>query len=232
VVEIRDVSYTEAWENPADHLFSENDVPLVDEYDAIMRDIHIFHAFSPAELNKRVDAAMTLPDTFWLRIRNGRIKTRTNLAGGYIEGAQERIEGQIDLLREFGVAEWIPDCRAIYSVHDTPQSFISHEHRVDLQMHVDDRECECRQRDALRSADAFWQTTMGRKSSILLPRVGIWLVRTPLTHEIRTRKTPNRNPVERPSYPASVPKQISAPILTTSLSTDSPLERKSTSMDT
>ena len=107
-----------------------------------MRDIYIFHAFSPSEINKRLDAAMGLPDTFMLSLKNGNVRTPTNLAGGPIEGANERIEGQVNLLQEFGATKWIPDCRAIYSVHDTPQSFISFEHRADLQMRVDDRECE------------------------------------------------------------------------------------------
>lgn len=107
-----------------------------------MRDIYIFHAFSPSEINKRLDAAMELPDTFMLSIKNGNIRTRTNLANGPIVGANERIEGQVNLLQEFGAIKWIPDCRAIYSVHDTPRSFISFEHRSDLQMRVDDRECK------------------------------------------------------------------------------------------
>lgn len=124
------------------YVHSENNVPLVDEYDSIMRDIYIFHAFSPSELNKRVDAAMQHADTFTISLNDGNIRTRTPYAMDHIEGAKARIEGQVDLLREFGVTNWIPDCRAVYSVHDTPQSLVGYEHRIDLESLIEDRECE------------------------------------------------------------------------------------------
>jgi hypothetical protein len=117
-------------------------VPLVDEYDSIMRDVYLFHAFAPSEMHRRINAAMELPDTFSLSIKNGNIRTRTNYADQPIHGGFERIAGQVDLLKEFGVAKWIPDCRAVYSLHDTPQSFIGFDHRADLEMHAIDRECK------------------------------------------------------------------------------------------
>lgn len=119
---------------------SENKVPLVDEYDSIMRDIYIFHAFPPSELNRRIDDAMNLPDTFTLSLKNGNIRSRSSDANDIV-GGNERIEGQINLLQEFGAASWIPDCRAVYSLHDTPQSLVAYEYKMDLEMRVDDREC-------------------------------------------------------------------------------------------
>ncbi|KAJ9096751.1 hypothetical protein QFC21_005021 [Naganishia friedmannii] len=118
----------------------ENNVPLVDEYDSIMRDVYLFHAFAPSEMHRRINAAMELPDTFSLSIKNGNIRTRTNYADQPIEGGLERVSGQVDLLKEFGVNKWIPDCRVVYSLHDTPQSFIGFDHRADLEMHAIDRE--------------------------------------------------------------------------------------------
>lgn len=87
---------------------------------------------------------MDIPDTFSLSIKNGNIRTRTNYADQPIEGGFERVSGQVELLKEFGVNQWIPDCRVVYSLHDTPQSFISFDHRADLEMHAIDRECKDR----------------------------------------------------------------------------------------
>jgi hypothetical protein len=108
--------------------YSENNVPLVDEYDSIMRDVYIFHAFAPSEMHTRINAAMDIPDTFSLSIKNGNIRTRTNYADQPIEGGFERVSGQVELLKEFGVNQW----------------FISFDHRADLEMHAIDRECKDR----------------------------------------------------------------------------------------
>jgi hypothetical protein len=124
-----------------------------------MRDIYIFHAFPPSALNKLVDDAMQLPDTFAITLKKGNIRTRSNDANQHIVGGNERIEGQVNLLQEFGVSTWIPDCRAVYSLHDTPQSLVGYEFKVDLEMRVDDRECE--------SAELQW----GLSYSLFRPRI-------------------------------------------------------------
>ncbi|KAJ9105552.1 hypothetical protein QFC19_003534 [Naganishia cerealis] len=147
----------------------ENKVPLVDEYDSIMKDMYMYHAFSPSDLHKRLNAAMRIPDTFSISIKQGNIRARSNFENGSIEGADERIEGQIELLKEFGVSKWIPDCKAVYSVHDTPQSFISFAHKSDLEMHVDDHEYYDTDSEELDTSEKGWSVACAYTSNARKP---------------------------------------------------------------
>ncbi|KAL7425261.1 hypothetical protein Q5752_000949 [Cryptotrichosporon argae] len=114
----------------------EHGVELPDEYDQIERDLKPFRALHPRDLKARIDAASRLQDTYTLKVRHGSI--RTSSAFGDIHGADQRLEGQTELLRP--VAKWINDFAVVYSVHDTPSVVLSDEHRRDLLEHADEDE--------------------------------------------------------------------------------------------
>ena len=120
----------------------ENDVQLPDEYDQINADLALFRALSPAELNRRVGDALGYPDTFHVIVEDGQVVTGGTFAESEIEGAQDRMSGQVDLLAEFDIISWLPDFRAVFGVHDTPLGFIGSDHRSDLLNAVEDGECE------------------------------------------------------------------------------------------
>lgn len=107
----------------------ENDVQLPDEYDQINEDLKIFRALSPRELAKRIEKAARQQDTFEITIIDGEISNRTT--GALFDGAVDRVAGQVDLLNDFDI-DWIPDMKAVYGLHDTPQGFIGWELRRDL----------------------------------------------------------------------------------------------------
>ncbi|KAJ9114711.1 hypothetical protein QFC22_005587 [Naganishia vaughanmartiniae] len=117
-----------------------HNVPLVDEYDNIMRDIGIFAAFTPRELNNRLHEASKLPDTFTLSFQDGRITTERTLGKIPPSEGNGRIKGQVDLLVDYDIASWVPDCRMAISLHDHPRTFIGYEHRADLVGRTEERE--------------------------------------------------------------------------------------------
>jgi hypothetical protein len=114
-------------------------VQLPDEYDQINHDLLPFRALSPSDLNRRLDLASRMPDTFTLRIRRGSLRTSVSF-GDEIYGANERLEGQADLVKH--VAKDLGDLTAVYSVHDSARVVISYGHRRDLLEHVDEEECK------------------------------------------------------------------------------------------
>lgn len=97
---------------------------------------------SPSELNRRVADALEYPDTFHLIVEGGQVVTGGTFAESEIEGAHDRMSGQVDLLEEFGIVSWLPDFRAVFGVHDTPVGFIGSDHRSDLTNAFEDGECE------------------------------------------------------------------------------------------
>ncbi|KAK4686098.1 hypothetical protein P7C73_g4039, partial [Tremellales sp. Uapishka_1] len=114
----------------------EHDVPLPDEYDRIHIDLLPFRALSPSTINSRVARASQLPDTYTLKIKHGSLRTFATY--GNIQGANERLEGQTDLIRP--IAHWLGDLEVVYSVHDTPTNLIGWDHRRELLEHVEDGE--------------------------------------------------------------------------------------------
>ncbi|KAJ9111349.1 hypothetical protein QFC19_001117 [Naganishia cerealis] len=117
-----------------------HNVPLVDEYDNIMRDLSLFGAFSPKELNKRLDRSSKLPDTFTLSFHGGKISTERTQGKIPAGEGNSRIAGQVDLLKEFDVASWLSDCRLAISLHDDPRTLIGYEHRSELISRVEELE--------------------------------------------------------------------------------------------
>ena len=122
--------------------FRENNVQLPDEYDQINDDLALFRALSPAELNSRIADAMEYDDTFHLIVQDGTISVGGTFSDDMIEGATDRMSGQVELLEEFNITGWLPDLRAVFGVHDTPLGFIGADHRSDLLNAVDDDECK------------------------------------------------------------------------------------------
>ncbi|EIW69878.1 hypothetical protein TREMEDRAFT_61649 [Tremella mesenterica DSM 1558] len=116
----------------------DNEVPLPDEYDRIHHDLLPFRALSPADLNKRIERAANLPDTYTLRVKSGSVRTSATYNSEAIWGADFRLEDQAELLRP--ISRWIGDMSVVYSVHDTASSVVSWDHRRELIEHVEEGE--------------------------------------------------------------------------------------------
>lgn len=110
----------------------EHNVSLPDEYDQINRDLLLFRGLAPADLRARVERMASAPDTFTLVVRNKAIRLRSTYQASRIGGADDRVDGQVQLLTEFGLQKWLPDFQATYSVHDTATGLIDYHHRSDL----------------------------------------------------------------------------------------------------
>jgi hypothetical protein len=126
---------------------SENNVELPDEYDRIHLDMAPFRAYSPSAIAQHMESASNMADTFILRVKRGVVRLmsvndREDADQGAMDGAQERMDGQLSMLRD--VARWIPDMTAVWGLHDTPQIIIAHDHRRELQDFYEDGECEYR----------------------------------------------------------------------------------------
>nr|ODN77252.1 hypothetical protein L203_06332 [Cryptococcus depauperatus CBS 7841] len=114
-----------------------HNVSLPDEYDQIHNDILPFFALSPSTLIRRISEAAQLPDTYTLSIKHGSLRARSAYSRR-IEGADQRLEGQAMLIRD--VAKWLPDTTLVFSVHDTPRSVVSWDHRRELLERIGDDE--------------------------------------------------------------------------------------------
>lgn len=97
---------------------------------------------SPKELAARVERASQLPDTFTLSVTDHTVRSSVGYSAD-IWGADERLQGQVGLLENFGIQAWMPDFKAVYGIHDTPRALIEYSHRKDLLDRVEDDECEC-----------------------------------------------------------------------------------------
>lgn len=80
-------------------------------------------------------------DTFTLIVQNGSLETAAMFDDNQINGADMRLQQQVELVQD--VVRWLPDLRAVWSVHDTPSSIISYQHRAELIERVEDNDCEC-----------------------------------------------------------------------------------------
>ncbi|GFZ52429.1 hypothetical protein JCM24511_10202 [Saitozyma sp. JCM 24511] len=116
----------------------ENNVTLPDEYDQIDRDLLPFRSLSWRDLNRRVDRASRLPDTYTLQVENGSLSASVSFEEHEIYGSKERVEGQTALIGP--ISHELEDFRAVYWVHDTPSVLISHGHRSELRQYLDEEE--------------------------------------------------------------------------------------------
>lgn len=118
---------------------SDNNVQLPDEYDQIDKDLVPFRALHPNDILKRVAKAASEPDTFTIKVRRGLVRTSASV-NGYDELHMSRRTGQYELIRP--IAKYLPDMTVVYTVHDTPSNFVSHEHKEELLEHIEEDECE------------------------------------------------------------------------------------------
>ncbi|WOO79768.1 Beta-1,2-xylosyltransferase 1 [Vanrija pseudolonga] len=106
----------------------DNNVQMPDEYDQIERDMRPFYALQSKDLRERIDMHSNDKDTYTIKVTNGKITTTAQYKDEAIHHA--RLKSQLDLIKD--VAQWIPDMKAIYTVHDTPMSLINWDHRVEI----------------------------------------------------------------------------------------------------
>jgi hypothetical protein len=121
---------------------SDHDVQLPDEYDHINQDLYIYRSLSPSRLRSAITHASTLPDTFTISVVSGRLRTRSTYSPD-LSGAFERLDGQVSLLKDFGIDKWLEDVQVVFGIHDTPTGFIAWDLRRELMDRVEDRECAC-----------------------------------------------------------------------------------------
>lgn len=112
---------------------------MPDEYDQIERDMRPFYALQPRDLRERIEMHSNDKDTYTIKVTNGKITTTAQYKDEGIHHA--RLKSQLDLIKD--VAQWIPDMKAIYTVHDTPMSLINWDHRVEIADRLEEDECEC-----------------------------------------------------------------------------------------
>lgn len=127
---------------------------MPDEYDQINNDLAPFWALRPTDLRDRISQASVASDSYTLRIKRGLLRTfQTYNPSPLYEG---RRDGQVDLIAP--IAKYLPDMVAVYTVHDTPQTLISWEHRQDIWEHIADGECEycCYDCRTAASWDCSW----------------------------------------------------------------------------
>ncbi|TXT03887.1 hypothetical protein VHUM_04310 [Vanrija humicola] len=114
----------------------DNNVQMPDEYDQIERDMAPFYALHPKDLRDRIDMHSGDKDTYTIKITNGKISTTAQYKDEAIHHA--RLKSQLELIQD--VAQWIPDMKAIYTVHDTPMSLIDWDHRVEIASRLEEGE--------------------------------------------------------------------------------------------
>jgi hypothetical protein len=106
----------------------ENNVLLPDEYDQIHRDLEHFWALHPEDMRKLELAYEDHRDSYTLGksghhpISIVNASLNENAMQGYLQFASE----MIDTLQP--VQDWIPDFRAVFSPHDTPDLPVSYQH--------------------------------------------------------------------------------------------------------
>jgi hypothetical protein len=118
----------------------ENKVRLPDEYDQINKDMYLFRAIKPEDLMKHVEEAASMDDTFTIKVKGRALRTRGTYDSEEIGGADARLQGQVELIMDYGIEKWTGDFQAVYGIHDTPQGFIGWDHRADLLELVEDGE--------------------------------------------------------------------------------------------
>ena len=84
--------------------------------------------------------ASNRPDTFTLKINNGDITSTRSSAVTGLRGGNDRVSGQLDFIK--ALASDLEGLEVVYSVHDTPSVLLGWEHRQELNMLVEEGECE------------------------------------------------------------------------------------------
>lgn len=108
---------------------------MIDEFDLIERDLHVFRALTPESLHKRVEYMREKFDMTWgIRIENGQMTREGPLAH------HDRAKGVRDLVKRF--LHEVPDMLMWYNGHDIARTMIPWEEKDRLEQLVEDGRCE------------------------------------------------------------------------------------------
>jgi hypothetical protein len=108
---------------------------MIDEFDLIERNLHVFRAISPESLRQRTDyLAEHVGFTWGVRVQNGRTSTEGELAH------HDRARGVVQLMRRF--QHELSDMLMWYNGHDNARIMIPWEERARLEQLVAKGQCE------------------------------------------------------------------------------------------
>jgi hypothetical protein len=120
----------------------------------INKDLQLFWGLSSRDVRHRNEKASKWQDTFTLKVQNGMVDATKHYRAQGIH--DKRFAGQLGVMNE--IAEYLPDMTVVYSVHDTPRTVISWEHRQDILLQIEDGVCEY-QCDPCGTSPRRWRTT-------------------------------------------------------------------------
>lgn len=107
---------------------------MIDEFDLIERDLHVYRALSPASLRRRTDyLAANVDHTWGIRIQGGKSSSEGELAH------HDRARGVQHLMRRF--VHELPDMLMWYNGHDNARIMIPWEERSRLEHLVAQGQC-------------------------------------------------------------------------------------------
>jgi beta-1,2-xylosyltransferase len=137
---------------------------LPDEYDRIHLDLAPFWALPRAEMRKRVREAMDLKETFVLVVENGTVSVELLDEGGLDwAGTLPRAKDAASLIRPF--AGYMPDMRAVFSIHDQPQIYLSATRKASL-IELGLRGEHTAHLHESDSSDIHWERSCSRESNL------------------------------------------------------------------
>ena len=124
---------------------------MIDEFDLIERDLHVFRALSPESLHKRVEYLRENMDMTWgIRIEKGVMSREGQLADN------DRAKGVRDLVKRF--LHEVPDMLMWYNGHDIARVMIPWEEKDRLEQFVEAGKCAYNSAlvDSRLSCDLFY----------------------------------------------------------------------------
>lgn len=108
-----------------------HDLVLPDEYDRIHLDLAPFWALPRDEMRRRAQEVESIKETYTLVVKGGRVDVEISDESGLAwEGTRLRAADQASLVKSF--ARYLPDMRAVFSIHDHPQVYVSWARRSSL----------------------------------------------------------------------------------------------------
>ena len=108
---------------------------MIDEFDLIERDLHVFRALSPASIKARIEFMRTKVEWTWgIRVTGGIITREGELAN------HDRARGVVDLAERF--AHELPDMLMWYNGHDIARVMIPWEEKHRLELLVEAGKCK------------------------------------------------------------------------------------------
>ena len=111
-------------------------VLLIDEFDLINKDLHIYRAFKPASIRLRLEHMLAEFDKTWvIRIINGDVRREGELEN------HDRAHGVVRLMERF--AHELPDMKIGYNGHDGARVGLAAVERERLEGLIRRGECAC-----------------------------------------------------------------------------------------